>query len=43
MKDDTPYVVAFGPIPGYEEWKRYSYRRLLPPREDHILILRRAK
>ena len=43
MKDDTPYVVAFGPIPGNEEWKRYSYRRLLPPREDHILILRRAK
>ena len=42
MKDDTPYVVAFGPIPGYEEWKRYPYRRLLPPREDHILILRRA-
>jgi hypothetical protein len=43
MKDDTPYVLAFGPIPGYEEWKRYPYRRLLPPREDHILILRRAK
>jgi hypothetical protein len=42
-KDDAPYILAFGPIPNYEEWKRYPYRRLLPPSgEGHILVLRRV-
>jgi hypothetical protein len=39
---EEEYVVAFGSAPGYREVARYPYRRLLPPGEASVLVLRRA-
>lgn len=39
---DDAYVVAFGPIGGYEAAWTYSFRRWLPPGEGRVLVLRKA-
>jgi len=39
--ENDDYVVSFGPMPGYEEVRKYSYQRWIPFRRDNILILRR--
>jgi hypothetical protein len=36
------YVVTFGPLPHYAEFKRYPFRRWLPPSQGNILVLRRS-
>ncbi len=35
------FMIAFGPVPGYKEMKRYHFQRWLPPGEGTILILRK--
>jgi hypothetical protein len=39
--DREPWVIAFGPVPGYREIGRYPYGRLLPPADASVLLLRR--
>jgi 4-amino-4-deoxy-L-arabinose transferase-like glycosyltransferase len=39
--DREPWVIAFGPVPGYREIARYPYARLVPPRDASVLLLRR--
>jgi len=41
--DREPWVIAFGPVPGYGEVARYPYRRLLPPGEATLLLLHREE
>ena len=36
------YVVSFGPIPGYDVWKVYGYRKWLPPGRGRITLLRKT-
>jgi hypothetical protein len=38
---DDRYLVAFGPVPGYRERDRRTFRRWLPPRQGAILLLER--
>jgi hypothetical protein len=40
-RDD--FMIAFGPVPGFSEMKRYNFQRWLPPGKGSILILRRTK
>jgi hypothetical protein len=40
--DREPWVIAFGPVPGYAEVARYPYRRFLPPAKSALLLLHRA-
>jgi hypothetical protein len=40
-RDD--FMVAFAPVPGFTEMKRYHFQRWLPPGEGSILILRRTQ
>ena len=40
-RDD--FMIAFGPVPGFTEMKRYHFQRWLPPGEGSILILRRTQ
>jgi hypothetical protein len=39
-RDD--FMIAFAPVPGFTEMKRYHFQRWLPPGEGRILILRRT-
>lgn len=39
--ETVPYVVAFGPIEGFETVHRFPYRTWLPPREPEIVVLKR--
>jgi hypothetical protein len=40
--DREPWVIAFGPVPGYAEVARYPYGRFSPPGKSALLLLRRA-
>lgn len=40
-RDD--FMIAFGPVPGFTEMKRYHFQRWLPPGEGSILTLRRTQ
>jgi hypothetical protein len=40
--DDDEYIVASGPLSGYQEIARYPFKRWLPVAEKPILTLRRA-
>ena len=35
------YMLAFGPVEGYDEAKRYPYRRWMPPGEGSVYVLDR--
>lgn len=35
------YMLAFGPVNGYEELRRYHYSRWMPPGRGRIVVLRR--
>jgi hypothetical protein len=39
---EDDYIISFGPVPGYEEVKSYSYSRWLPIGRGNIVILRKA-
>jgi hypothetical protein len=39
-RDD--FMIAFEPVPGFTEMKRYPFQRWLPPGEGSILVLRRT-
>jgi len=39
--DDDEYVVAFGPLPGYDERFALPFRRWLPPGEGKVAVLQR--
>ncbi len=36
------YIVTFGPVPGYEQYRAYSFRRWMPPGTGHVCVLRRT-
>ena len=38
---DDQYLVAAGPVEGYETVREFGYSRWLPPRRARILLLRR--
>jgi len=40
-RDD--FMIAFTPVPGFTEMKRYHFQRWLPPGEGNILVLRRTQ
>lgn len=40
---DDEYQIGMGPVPGYEIVRRVPYRRWLPPGEQAIVVLRRAR
>jgi hypothetical protein len=40
-RDD--FMIAFGPVPGFAEMKRYHFQRWLPPGQGSILVLRRTQ
>jgi len=40
--DDDEYIVASGPLSGYQEIARYPFKRWLPVAEKPILTLRRS-
>ena len=40
-RDD--FMIAFTPVPGFTEMKRYRFQRWLPPGEGNILVLRRTQ
>ncbi len=40
-RDD--FMIAFAPVPGFTEMKRYHFQRWLPPGEGSILVLRRTQ
>jgi hypothetical protein len=40
-RDD--FMIAFEPVPGFTEMKRYPFQRWLPPGEGSILVLRRTQ
>ncbi len=40
-RDD--FMIAFEPVPGFTEMKRYRFQRWLPPGEGSILVLRRTQ
>ena len=39
---DNRYIIAFGPVPAYEEVHRVAYRRWLWGKEDAIRVLERV-
>ena len=41
LGENDDFMIAFGPVPGYKEMKRYHFQRWLPPGEGTILILRK--
>lgn len=40
VQDDL-YTLSFGDLPGYEEFREYSFRRWIPPGDGRVLVLRR--
>jgi 4-amino-4-deoxy-L-arabinose transferase-like glycosyltransferase len=40
-RDD--FMIAFEPVPGFTEMKRYPFQRWLPPGDGNILVLRRTQ
>ena len=40
-RDD--FMIAFEPVPGFTEMKRYPFQRWLPPGKGNILVLRRTQ
>ncbi len=40
--DNDDYIISFEPINGYEEVKRYTFRRLLPFGKENICVLRKT-
>jgi hypothetical protein len=40
-RDD--FMIAFAPVPGFTEMKRYPFQRWLPPGKGNILVLRRTQ
>ena len=40
-RDD--FMIAFEPVPGFTEMKRYPFQRWLPPGEGSILVLRKTQ
>src|SRR3989304_4456955 len=40
--DNDDYVICFKPLTGYEEVKRYTFRRWLPLGEGNILVLKKT-
>jgi hypothetical protein len=40
--DNDDYVVSFNPLTGYEEVKRYTFKRWLPWGQGNILVLRKT-
>jgi hypothetical protein len=37
--DQYRYLVAFGPVPGYNEIKNITYEKWMPPRKGKIYVL----
>ncbi|MBD0346976.1 MAG: hypothetical protein ICV63_19555 [Coleofasciculus sp. Co-bin14] len=40
--DRDDYIVSFGPLPGYDEMKRYPFRRWVPFGQGNIFILQKT-
>ncbi len=40
--DNADYIISFKPLTGYEEVKRYSFRKWLPFGKGNILVLHKS-
>lgn len=40
---DDNYMITMGPVPGFEEIRKYDYYRWLPPQKASIFVLRRQQ
>jgi len=42
LSHENQYLVTIGPVPGYDEIRRFRFRRWLPPGNGDIFVLRKA-
>jgi len=42
VNQDARFIISFRPINGYDEIKKFSYKRWIPFREENIFVLRKS-